>query len=142
MVSPLFGRKVYVDASALIYATEMAGQYPGLWTNLLQPFARGDLTIVTSWITLAEVLVKPLQLNDALLQTTYRQFFTPSAHLELLPVDQGISDQAATLRALHGFKLPDAIHIATGMAAGRTHYLTGDAKWTQTGLQVIDAASL
>jgi predicted nucleic acid-binding protein len=120
----------------------MAGQYPGLWTNLLQPFARGDLTVVTSWITLAEVLVKPLQINDVLLVTTHRQFFTPSTHFEILPVDRGISDQAATLRALHGFKLPDALHIATGMAAACTHYLTGDAKWTQTGLQVIDAGSL
>jgi predicted nucleic acid-binding protein len=142
MVSPLFGRKVYIDASALIYATEMAGQYPGLWTNLLQPLARGELTVVTSWITLVEVLVKPLQLNDVILEITYRQFFTSSAHFEILPVDQAIANQAATLRALHAFKLPDAIHIATGMAAACTHYLTGDAKWMQTGLKVVDAASL
>jgi len=83
-----------------------------------------------------------LQKGDAALEAGYRGLFIPSAHFEILPVDQGISDQAASLRALHAFKLPDAIHLATGMAAGCTHYLTGDAKWTKAGLQVIDARSL
>jgi predicted nucleic acid-binding protein len=97
---------------------------------------------VTSWITFAEVLVHPLQIGDTTLVNTYRQFFKASPVFEILRVDDTIADQAASLRALHGFKLPDAIHIATGMAAGCTHYVTGDAKWTKTGLQVINATSL
>jgi predicted nucleic acid-binding protein len=105
-------------------------------------FDRGELTLVTSWITFAEVLIKPLQHGDAVTEAGYRGFFTPSTYFEIVPVDQGISEQAAALRALHGFKLPDAIHIATGMAAGCTHFLTGDAKWTQTGLKVTEAANL
>jgi predicted nucleic acid-binding protein len=88
------------------------------------------------------VLVRPLQIGDTTLANTYRQFFTPSPAFQILRVDQAISDQAASLRALHSFKLPDALHIATGMAAGCTHYVTGDANWTKTGLQVINATSL
>ena len=86
--------------------------------------------------------MKPLQTGNTETEAGYRSFFVPSPHFEILPVDQKICDQAASLRAIHGFKLPDALHIATGMAAACTHYLTGDAKWTQTGLQVIDAGSL
>jgi len=143
MVSPsLTGQRVYVDASALIYAIEVPQQYPGLRAKVFKPFAQGQLTLVTSWITFAEVLVHPLQIGDTTLVNTYRQFFKASPVFEILRVDDTIADQAASLRALHGFKLPDAIHIATGMAAGCTHYVTGDAKWTKTGLQVINATSL
>ena len=97
---------------------------------------------MTSWITFAEALVKPLQTGNTVEEAGYRAFFVPSSNFEIRPVDQAISDQAASLRASQGFILPDAIHIATGMAAGCTHYLTGDAKWSKTGLQVIVAASL
>jgi predicted nucleic acid-binding protein len=143
MVSPsLTGQRVYVDASALIYAIEVPQQYPGLRAKVFKPFAQGQLTLVTSWITFAEVLVHPLQIGDTTLVNTYRQFFKASPVFEILRVDDTIADQAASLRALHGFKLPDAIHIATGMAAGCTHYVSGDAKWTKTGLQVINATSL
>jgi predicted nucleic acid-binding protein len=143
MVSPsLTGQRVYIDASALIYAIEVPQQYPGLREKVFKPFALGQLTLVTSWITFAEVLVHPLQIGDTTLANTYRQFFKASPVFEILRVDDTIADQAASLRALHGFKLPDALHIATGMAAGCTHYVTGDAKWTKTGLQVINATSL
>jgi len=142
MVSPLYGQRVYADTSALIYTFEARHQYPRLQTHFLDLFTRGELALVTSWITFAEVLVKPLQTGNSVEEKGYRAFFQPSPHFEIVPVDQAISDQAARLRASHGFKLPDALHIATGMAAGCTHYLTGDAKWTQTGLRVIDAASL
>jgi len=142
MVNPLAGQKVYLDASVLIYAIEVPQLFPMLDSYLLEALGKGQLTAVTSWITLGEVLVKPLQLKDAVLEKTYREFLTPSAHLEIYPVTHAIIDQAASLRALHNFKLPDTIHIATGMITGCTHYLTGDAKWAQTGLQVIDAASL
>lgn len=142
MVSPLFRQRVYVDASALIYAIETPQAYPGLQTNFLELFGRGELTIVTSWITFAEVIVKALQNGDKAAEAGYRDLFVPSTRFEILPVDKAIIDQAASLRAQHGFKLPDAIHIATGMVAGCTFYLTGDDQWTKTGLPVITAAKL
>ena len=128
MVSPLYQARVYIDTSTLIYALETPQAFPRLQTHFLDLFTKGDLTTVTSWITLAEALIKPLQNGDKLIETGYREFFTPSSHFEILPVDQSISESAARLRALHGFRLPDAIHIATGMSANCTHYLTGDAK--------------
>ena len=143
MVIPsLIGKRVYIDASALIYAIEVPQQYQGLRSIVFNPFSLGQLTLVTSWITFAEVLVRPMQIGDALLENTYRQFFKASHVFEILHVDKAMSDDAARLRALHGFKLPDAIHIATGIAAGCSHFVTGDVKWMKTGLDVINAASL
>jgi hypothetical protein len=49
MVSPLLtGQRVYIDASALIYAIEVPQQYPGLRAKVFTPFALGQLTLVTS----------------------------------------------------------------------------------------------
>lgn len=92
MVSPIFGKKVYVDASVLIYAIETPQQFPRLQTHFLDLFARGDLVMVTSWITFAEVLVKPLKLGDTFLEMGYRRLFAPTTHFEILNVDQDISD--------------------------------------------------
>jgi predicted nucleic acid-binding protein len=143
VVNPsLIGQRVYLDASALIYAIEMPQQYPGLRAKVFGPFAKGQLTLVTSWITYAEVLGRPMQIGDVTLETTYRQFFSASPVFEILRVDQGNSDEAARLRASHGFKLPDAVHVGTGIAANCTCYLTGDVKWTKAGLPVIYAGSL
>lgn len=142
MVSPLSNQRVYVDTSALIYAIEIPLAYPGLQTKFLDLFVRGQLTMVTSWITFAEVLMKPLQTGDGTVEAGYRTLFVPSARFEILPVDRDISELAASVRAQHGLKLPDALHIATGMVAGCTRYLTGDAKWAKTGLPVIQAGSL
>jgi hypothetical protein len=75
MVNPLLiGQRIYVDASALIYAIETPQAYPGLQTQFLDLFARGELTMVTSWITFAEVLTKPMQNGDAAIEAGYRQY--------------------------------------------------------------------
>jgi predicted nucleic acid-binding protein len=138
----LVGQRVYVDSSALIYAIEVPDQYPGLKSRVFIPFSRGELTLVTSWITYAEVLVRPMRLGDSVLVVAYQQFFQASPVLEIMRVDQRISEQASRLRAIHGLKLPDAIHIASGQAARCTSYLTGDSQWAQTGVTVIDPAQL
>jgi hypothetical protein len=78
MVSPLYQKRVYVDTSTLIYAVETPQVCPGLQTKFLDLFARGELTMVTSWITFAEVLMGPPQTRDAAIEAGYRGLFVPS----------------------------------------------------------------
>ena len=85
MVIPsLIGQRVYIDSSALIYAFEVPHLYPGLRTKLFVPFSRGQLTLVSSWVTFAEVIIHPVRLGDSILETTYRQLFQPSPVFEIL----------------------------------------------------------
>lgn len=119
-------RKLYLDTSALIYLVEVADSA-----------SFGDDQIVTSWITFAEALVKPMQNDDRLLQSAYRSLFEARTLLKVIPVDRDISLRAAELRAEHGLKLPDAIHLATGLHHGCAAFLTGDRGWAKLGIALL-----
>jgi predicted nucleic acid-binding protein len=45
----------------------------------------------------------------------------------VLDVSAKVIDRATELRARHGFKSPDAIHLATALESGANEFWTGDA---------------
>ena len=45
----------------------------------------------------------------------------------VLDVSAHIIDRATELRARHGFKTPDAIHLATALESATTEFWTGDS---------------
>jgi predicted nucleic acid-binding protein len=96
----------------------------------LKPFfaaaERGEFRIVTSLVTLLEVLVHPLRNGREDLAREYRGILLRSPGLTALPLGEEIAEEAARLRALHGVKTPDAIQLATALLAGATWFLTND----------------
>ena len=72
-----------------------------------------EIIAVTSELTLAETLVKPLKDQNSAIQQAYRAFLTPTAALEIVPINRAILEDAAQWRATTKLKLPDAIHLAT-----------------------------
>ena len=80
-LTSLSGPSVYLDANIFIYAVE---GFPGSRTKLGSLFARldrGDLLGVTSELTLAEVLVKPLRDGNAAVCDVYRRMIQTSPAL-------------------------------------------------------------
>lgn len=104
--------------------------------------AMGDLLLVTSEITILEALVHAVQENDAQRQRLLREFLTPSSFIETKPVNLNVIEDALALRARYGLKSPDAIHIATGIAAGCDAFLTKDEKWAKLGLTILGPEGL
>jgi predicted nucleic acid-binding protein len=88
---------------------------------------RGDFTVVTSTVTLLEVLVHPLRTNNAELAEEYRDILLNSK-LMTVGVSSTIAEQAARLRAAHNIRTPDAIQISAALNAGATHFFTNDIK--------------
>src|SRR4051794_4291710 len=110
------GDTVYIDANLFIYAMEGVPTVAAKLSGLFQRFDRGELRAVTSELTLAEVLVKPLRDNRADLRDKYERMMRTSPALTVVPISRDILIASATLRATSALKLPDAIHAATAIA--------------------------
>jgi hypothetical protein len=56
-------------------------------------------------------------------------FLTHWPHLTLLPIVLHVAQEAASLRALHSFKAPDALVIATGIVSQVGYLITNNGDW-------------
>ena len=118
--------RIYFDTNIFIYALEGYPAFRSVLTDLFNALDRRDFLAVTSELTLAEALVKPLLDQHAERQAAYLQLLQPSASLQMVPVSREILIVAARLRAEASIKLPDAIHAATAQCPGCMHVLTND----------------
>ncbi|MEH2056144.1 MAG: PIN domain-containing protein [Nostoc sp.] len=109
------GTRIYLDTNIWIYALEGYSAFLEDLTQLFQSVDQGNLSIVTSELSLAEVLVKPFQNHDLAQQKAYKQLISNSQNLTVIPVSRHVLIEAAQLRASINIKLPDAIHAATAL---------------------------
>jgi predicted nucleic acid-binding protein len=130
ILTTIQGSRIYLDVNIWIYALEQHPTYAQTLTELFQQVDQRTLTIVTSELSLAEALVKPMRKQDMARQSTYRQFLSSRANLRVIPVQRAILIEAARLRAANSsLKLPDAIHVATAVILNCTTLLTNDQKF-------------
>ena len=117
---------LYLDTNVLVYsiaANDELREPTQRWLDwhTQQPGA----LLVTSRLTVLEALVGPIKISDkARLQRT-------EAALEsvlILDLDDGVIRRAAQIRATHGVRTPDALHLAAATEAQADIYLTGDRR--------------
>lgn len=126
------GKEIYLDANIFIYLLEGYAEFIPLLTQLFGLIDEGVLRGVTSELTIAESLVKPMINKNLALQQIYKNTIQTSATLEVTPVTRDILIAAAALRAEFGnantIRLPDAIHLATAQSMHCKFFLTNDKK--------------
>ena len=120
--------QLYLDTNAAILLVEGEGILREMLRDLTDKASSGPSAILaTSALTVSELLVKPLRHSDTKLIEVYRAWGSGLPWLQIVPVSNNILDVAAQLRAQRiGLKLPDAIHVATALAVGTTHFITDD----------------
>lgn len=116
--------QIYVDANTVNYAVERIEPYRTLLEPIWQLAQQQQISLVTSELTWLETLVKPLRDNNTQLETLFRAFLA-AQEMTLIPATLPLWEQAARLRGL-GLKTPDALHAATGLAAGCSLFVTND----------------
>jgi predicted nucleic acid-binding protein len=124
----LRGKTVGLDTAPLIYFIEKTPEFYSRVRPFFLAMQRGDFEVVTSTVTVTEVMVKPFRLGDAALVKTYRDILHRTAHLRIVPFTDDIAEIAAHLRADHKIQTPDAIQIATAMSVNADFFLTNDAE--------------
>ena len=125
-VDSLQGSIVGLDTGLLIYFIEEHPQHLARVAPFFEAADCGEFRVVTSLVTLVEVLVHPLREGRHDLAQQYRDLLLNSEHMTTVPLNEGIAEQAAELRARYKLRTPDAIQIATALRSGASAFLTSD----------------
>lgn len=112
----------YLDASPIIYWIE---KVPAFYPHVDARIKQSGVSLASSQLALMECLVHPLQQRQVGLQQDYELFFRQLAHL--IPFSDAVFLKAAEIRAMHGFRTPDALHLAAAVVGGCDTFLTNDA---------------
>ncbi|RUR86032.1 type II toxin-antitoxin system VapC family toxin [Chlorogloeopsis fritschii PCC 9212] len=124
----LHGQIVGLDTAPLIYFIEENPNYLDITDVFFEAIFRGEISVVTSVLTITEVLVYPLRQGNTTLAQQYREILFNSQGLTTIEVFPDIAETAAQLRANYNLRTPDAIQIATAIRGGASFFLTNDAR--------------
>lgn len=120
-------RRIYPDSSVVIYFVERT---PGFRASVSAAFRRAyqvGCQFVVSDLTYLECRVLPLRANDTRLLGLFDTFFgQPIVDRRMLATD--IVEHATALRAYHGLRVPDALHLATALKYQCDMFWTGDRR--------------
>jgi predicted nucleic acid-binding protein len=131
-----------VDTAVFIYFIEEHPRYLPLIAPLFEEADGGKRTLVTSAITLLEVLVVPYRVGDARLAERYESLLTQSRGVRLVDVNRDQLRAAAQLRAATGVKTPDALQVVSALSAGCRALVTNDRKLPAVpGLPIVQLSS-
>ena len=118
--------RIFWDTNLFIYLFEGYGELSGKVQALRKKMLeRGD-QLLTSTLTLGELLVKPMENGAADLCQRYE--LALSAAAVLIPFDAKAAIQYARLRCDRSIRPPDAIQLACASAARVDLFITNDER--------------
>jgi len=131
--------RIFWDTNLFIYLIEDFGAFSdrvvALRTRMLE---RGD-QLLTSALTLGEVLVKPMEAGREDLQRAYEEALTTAA--VIVPLDEGAAVAYARIRKDQSIRPPDAIQLACASHAGVDLFITNDDRLSQKAVSGIHFVS-
>jgi predicted nucleic acid-binding protein len=132
--------RIYWDTNIFIETFEGPSDRRSKLTALLLAGWRAPRPFfATSELTLAELLVGPIEARKDDLIQLYENWTLPNRHMDVIPIDRSVLRNAALLRALNkSLKLPDAIHLASAKAAQCQQFLTCERRLSGNyGIEVL-----
>jgi predicted nucleic acid-binding protein len=116
---------VYLDSVICIYAVKGAPSFQAkARARLMAMGAAGDQPAISD-LTWLECRVEPIRLGDTAALTDMEAFLTASDVVRVaLPT--AVYERACRIRAVHNYKLADALHLAAAVEGGCGLFLTND----------------
>jgi predicted nucleic acid-binding protein len=87
-------RRIYLDTNVFIYALEHS-KFNAVLSELFTAIDGYEIEAVTSELTLAETLVKPIEHRNAALQSLFESRLETAGGLLVVPIDRSILVRAA-----------------------------------------------
>ena len=128
LIQKLTNKTVFLDTAPLIYYIEESEQYSLILDKLFSANSKGKFLFQTSVITLLEVLVLPMRLNENHLVEQYQNILCNSPTINISELNIEIAKSAAGFRAKYGLKTPDSIQVATAVYSSAEFFLTNDIR--------------
>lgn len=116
--------RVFWDTNIFIYFFEASDKLGPLARALRERMLKRGDQLITSTMTLGEILVKPLQEGDGEIGRKYEAALKAAA--SILPFDVEASRNYARLRLNRTLKPPDVIQLACAAAAKVDLFITND----------------
>ena len=116
---------IYLDSCMLIYALEDESDRGAVVRERMA----GAAGLAISPLVMLECLVGPKRRADTALEDHYMRAF---AGFELIDLEVPFFLRAAQLRAKHGLRIPDALHLAAAQLSGCAELWTNDARLAST----------
>ncbi|MGB8131054.1 MAG: type II toxin-antitoxin system VapC family toxin [Candidatus Angelobacter sp.] len=130
--------RIFWDTNLFIYLFEDYGPLSKATAELRKKMLmRGD-QLLTSTLTLGEVLVKPLENGDSVLYSRYESGIAAAALM--LPLNVTAAKIYASLRSDRTLRAPDAVQLACAAGAGVDLFVTNDNRLQKkhvNGIQFI-----
>lgn len=120
------GKRIFIDTAPLIYFIEDHPLYRDVLRVLMDHVDSGQVILISSTLTLIEVLVQPIRKQRYDLFEKYEQILTHSGSISLFSLDALTAGKAAEIRAKYNFKTPDSIQLATALNFSADLFLTND----------------
>lgn len=116
---------VAVDTNSFIYYFQRHPEYGSFAKLLFEYILVSDLKAVTSILTLIELLSLRASRKDI---DKLRNLFLEIPNLKGIEVNEWITLDAARIRRKYGFRLPEAIQVATALYAKAEIFVTNDKR--------------
>ena len=127
--------RVFWDTNLFVYLIEDQGKRAEQVVALRQWMIEREDELLTSALTLGEVLVKPIEAGDEELIRRYEYAINLGA--TVLPFDAHVAPKFAEIRQDRSIRAPDAIQLACASAAGTDLFITNDNRLSRKNIKGI-----
>jgi predicted nucleic acid-binding protein len=127
------GSRIFWDTNIFIYLLEDSPKFGQAVADLRSRMLRRNDYLITSTMTVGEILVKPVSARNVALADRYRKFFSSTA-LTVTPFDFPAAEVYAQVRQDRSIRPADAIQLACAAAAGVDLFITNDDRLSQKNI--------
>ena len=118
--------RIFWDTNLFVYLLEDKGELTEQVVALRGRMVERSDELLTSTLTLGEILVRPVEAGDETLARRYEQSITAAA--TVLPFDRAAAAAFAGIRRDRSIAPPDAIQLACASVAGVDMFITNDLR--------------
>ena len=122
--------RIFWDTNLFVYLLEDKGELTERVLSLRERMIERNDELLTSALTLGELLVKPMEAGNEILMRRYEQAITAAA--TVVPFDQAAASVFAAVRRDRTIQPPDAIQLACASVAGVDLFITNDKRLSRS----------